>query len=169
MFDLKFSQPSKWPFIRCRWKPVSIWQHWIHSHLRNSVKEKLREGNTEVAVILGGFASKFQLLRVSINKPFKVYSYMREEWNKWMMDETQHEFTSKGGLIRPAIKQACQWIKQSWSRVREVNIVKSLKKCGISNALDGKEDHIIYKEDNDDDEEKEEEEEKSSNYDFQGF
>jgi hypothetical protein len=44
-----------------------------------------------------------QPLDVLINKPFKVY--MREEWNKWMMDETQHEFTPKGALKRPTIKQ----------------------------------------------------------------
>jgi hypothetical protein len=48
-------------------------------------------------------------------------------------------------------------------------IVKSFKKCGISNALDGSEDHLIYEEDNDDDEEEEEEEEESSDYNFQGF
>ena len=49
----------------------------------------------------------------------------------------------------------CQWIKQSWARVREDIIVKYFKKCGISNALDGSEDHLIYEEDNDDDEEEE--------------
>jgi hypothetical protein len=51
--------------------------------------------------------------------------------------------------------------------VREHIIVKSFKKCGISNALDGSEDHLIYEEDNDDDEEEEEEE--SSDDNFQGF
>jgi hypothetical protein len=135
------------------------------SHLKNSVKEKLRQGNTELAVIPGGLTSQLQPLDVSINKPFKVY--MREEWNKWMMDETQHEFTPKGALKLPTIKQVCQWIKQSWSTVREDIIVKSFKKCGISNTLDCSEDHLIYEEDNDDDEEEEEEE--SSDDDFQGF
>ncbi|KAJ9577336.1 hypothetical protein L9F63_006080, partial [Diploptera punctata] len=69
------------------------------------------------------------------------------------MDETQHEFTPKGALKRHTIKQVCQW-----SRVREVIIVKSFKKCGVNNALDGSEDHLIYEEDNDDDEGEEEEE-----------
>jgi hypothetical protein len=54
---------------------------------------------------------------------------MREEWNKWMMDETQHEFTPKRALKRPTITQVCQWIKQSWSTVREDIIVKPFKKC----------------------------------------
>ena len=60
-------------------------------------------------------------------------------------DETQYRITPKGALKRPTIKQVCQWIKQSWSRVREDIIVKSFKKCGISNALDGSEDHLIFK------------------------
>ena len=63
-----------------------------------------------------------------------------------------------------------QWIKQSWSRVREDIIVKSNKKCGTSNALNGSEDHLIYEEDNDDDDndndEEEEEGEECSNDNF---
>ncbi|KAJ9601138.1 hypothetical protein L9F63_000717 [Diploptera punctata] len=55
--------------------------------------------------------------------------------------------------------------KNSWSRVREDIIVKSFKKCGVSNALDGSEDHLMYEEDNDDNEEKEE---ANSGDDFQG-
>ena len=41
--------------------------------------------------------------------------------------------------------------------------MKSFKKCGISNALDGSEDQLVYEEDNDD-----YEEEESSDDDFQG-
>ena len=95
------------------------------------MKEKLRQGNTELAVILEGLASQLQPLDVSINKIFKVY--MKEEWNKWMMVETQDE----------------------WSRVREDIIVKFLKKNGISNFLDGSEDHLIYEEENDEQQEEE--------------
>ena len=79
-----------------------------------------------------------------------------------MMDETQHEFTPKGAVKRPTIKQVCQWIKQSWSRVREDITVKSFKKCSIRNDLNGSENHLIYEEDNDDDEG--EEEKSSDNY-----
>jgi DDE superfamily endonuclease. len=62
--------------------------------LKNSVKEKVTQGKTELAVILGEPTSQLQPLHPSINKPFKVY--MREEWNKWMMDKIQHQFTPKG-------------------------------------------------------------------------
>ena len=49
--------------------------------------------------------------------------------------------------------------------MREDTIVKFFKKCGIINALNGSEGHIIYKEDNNDDEEEIEE----SSDDFQGL
>ena len=117
------------------------------------MKEKLRQGNTELAVILGGRASQLQPLDISINKPFKVY--MIEEWNKGMVSETQCQFTPKGVLKRPTIKGVCQWIKQSWSRVRKNIIVESFKRCGISNVLDGSEEHLIYEEDSHEDEEDE--------------
>ena len=47
-----------------------------------------------------------------------------------------------------------QWVKQSWSIVRE-DIIIYFKKCGISNDLDGSEDHLMYAEDKDDNEEEE--------------
>ena len=37
-------------------------------------------------------------------------------------------------------------MKNSWQRVKSETIVKSLKKCGISNILDGSEDDILYEE-----------------------
>jgi len=37
-------------------------------------------------------------------------------------------------------------VKNSWQRVKSETIVKSLKKCGISIALDGSEDDILYEE-----------------------
>ena len=83
---------------------------------------------------------------------------MIEEWNKGMVSETQCQFTPKGVLKRPTIKGVCQWIKQSWSRVRE-DIVKFFKICVINNAVNGSKDHLIYEADNDDIEEEEEEEE----------
>jgi hypothetical protein len=36
--------------------------------------------------------------------------------------------------------------ENSWQRVKSEAIVKSFKKCGISNALEGSEDDILYQE-----------------------
>jgi DDE superfamily endonuclease. len=75
----------------------------FNSHLKNSLKEKLRNWNTELAVILRGLTSQLQSLDVSINKPFKMY--VREEWNIWMIDEIHYEFMPKGALKQSTIKQ----------------------------------------------------------------
>ena len=37
-------------------------------------------------------------------------------------------------------------MKNSWQRVKSETIVKSFKECGISTALDGSEDDILYAE-----------------------
>jgi DDE superfamily endonuclease. len=44
----------------------------FNSHLKNFMKEKLRQENTKLAVIVGRLTSQLQLLDISINKT-KVY------------------------------------------------------------------------------------------------
>ena len=38
----------------------------------------------------------------------------------------------------------CQWILEVWNSIPIEMIIKSFKKCGISNALDGTEDDLLY-------------------------
>jgi len=68
---------------------------------------------------------------------------MHEEWAKWTEAPTHH-VTSTGRVKRPSISNVCEWVKNSWQRIKSETIVKSFKKCGISNALDGSEDDILY-------------------------
>ena len=49
-------------------------------------------------------------------------------------------------MKRPSIYNVCEWVKNSGQRVKSETIVKYLKKCGISNALNGSEDDILYEE-----------------------
>ena len=49
-------------------------------------------------------------------------------------------------MKRPLISNVCEWVKNSWQWVKSETIVKSFKKCGISNVLDGSEDDILYEE-----------------------
>jgi hypothetical protein len=44
------------------------------------------------------------------------------------------------------MRSSISGVKNSWQRVKSVTIVKSLKKCGFSNALDGSEYDILYEE-----------------------
>jgi hypothetical protein len=59
-------------------------------------------------------------------------------------------------------------VKNSWKQVKSETIVKSLKKCGISNALDGSEDDILYEE-SDTSSENNHEHDLSGSDDFLGF
>lgn len=118
----------------------------FRAHITESAKILAAELKTHLAVIPGGLTSQLQPLDVSINKPFK--GFMREEWIKWIEAPT-HDFTPTGRMKRPSISTVCEWVKKSWQKVKTETIVKSFKKCGISNALDGSEDDILYEESDD--------------------
>ena len=63
----------------------------------------------------------------------------------------------------------CEWVKNSWKRVKSDSIVKSFKKCGISNALDGREYDILYEESDASSENNREDDFTGSDDDFLGF
>ena len=60
-------------------------------------------------------------------------------------------------------------MKNSWQRVKSETIVNSFKKCGISNALDGSEDDILYEESDASSENNCEDDFTGSDDDFLGF
>ena len=70
---------------------------------------------------------------------------MHQEWAKWIEAPTHH-ITPTGRVKRPLISNVCERVKNSWQRVKRETIVKSLKKCGISNAIDESEDDILCEE-----------------------
>ena len=93
---------------------------------------------------------------------------MDEEWTKWIEAPTNH-VTPTGRVKRPLISNVCEWVKNSWQWVKSETIVKSLKKCGISNALDGSEDDILYEESDVSSENNREDDFTGSDDDFLGF
>ena len=60
-------------------------------------------------------------------------------------------------------------MKNSWQWVKSETIVNSLKECGISNALDGIEDDILYEEGDASNENNHEDDFSGSDDDFLGF
>ena len=72
-------------------------------------------------------------------------------------------------MKRPSISNVCKWAKNSWQQVKSETIVTSLKKCGISNALDGSEDDILYEESDTSSENNHEDDFIGSDNDFLGF
>ena len=119
------------------------------THLMDSIKKKLSEGNTDTAIIPGGLTSQLQPLDVSINKPFK--DKVRVLWTEWMAGSTDHELTRGGRLKKPSITLWCEWLVKAWNEIDAAIIVKAFLKCGISNALDGSEDDMLYQEDDESD------------------
>ena len=67
------------------------------THLMQSVKKKLSQLNTDVAIIPGGLTGQLQPLDVSINKPFK--DRVRVHWSNWIAEDTEHILT-KGGRLK---------------------------------------------------------------------
>lgn len=111
------------------------------AHLTERVKEKLKGMKTVLAVIPGGLTSVLQPLDVSVNKPFK--GNFRKLYTQWMCDG-EHTYTPSGKLKRPPLTLILEWILKAWNAVKYETVVKSFKKCGISNHLDGREDCALW-------------------------
>ena len=93
---------------------------------------------------------------------------MCEEWTKWIESPTHH-VTLTGRVKWPSISNVCEWVKNSWQRVKSETIVKSLKKCGIRSALDRTQDDILYEESDASNENNCEDDFTGSDDDFLGF
>ena len=52
--------------------------------------------------------------------------------------------------LRAAPSEVAQWVSAAWKAIPESIIVRSFKKCYISNALDGSEDDILWEDDGED-------------------
>ena len=109
----------------------------FRGHLVESVKKKFRENGFDLAVIPGGLTSICQPLDVAINKPFK--NNLHKEWHLWMANGGAGE-TAAGNLRRARLSEVCGWVKCSWNNISDEVIIKSFKKCGISNSLNELED-----------------------------
>ena len=67
-----------------------------------------------------------------------------------MAGSTDHALTRAGQLKKPSVTLWCEWIVKAWNEIDSAIIIKSFKKCGISNALDGSEDDMLYQDDESD-------------------
>ena len=115
-------------------------------HRDDNTKAMLTQLNTDLAIIPGGLTSMLQPLDVSINMPFKCH--MREQWNAWLDGSSgSQSMTSTGRLRKPDLDLVCQWILNAWEKIPSSMVQKSFKKCSITNALDGTEDHLVYETD----------------------
>jgi len=52
--------------------------------------------------------------------------------------------------LRTAPSEVARWVSAAWKAIMESIIVRSLRKCCISNALDGSEDDVLWEDDDED-------------------
>ena len=60
------------------------------------------------------------------------------------MQPAGNDLTPTSRIKEASITQVCDWILRLLNSVKKEVVVKSFKKCGISNAMDGTEDNEIY-------------------------
>ena len=63
------------------------------------------------------------------------------------MSHGDFELNKGGNLKKPQYNLICKQILEVWKDIPSEMIIKSFKKCGISNALDGTEDDLLYSSD----------------------
>ena len=121
--------------------------HAFKGYLIDSAKNQLRKMKTELVVIPGGTPTALQPMDVSINKPFK--DRLRQHYLTRIADPAR-ELTETGKIKRPAPSEIAWLVSAASKAIPESIIVRSFKKCYISNALDGTEDDILREDDGED-------------------
>ena len=135
-------------------RKLLVWDA-FRAHKCPAVKEMVSDrvvGNSDVAMIPGGCTSLLQPADLSWNKPFK--DHLREAWDDWLING-EHTFTKGKNMRKPTISLMLQWIVEAWESLSTDIIIRSFKKPGISNAMDGTEDDMLWIGDEDDDENEE--------------
>ena len=57
-------------------------------------------------------------------------------------------YTLSGKKRAPSKELVLTWINRTWNEIARDSIQKSLKSCGIANAVDGSEDDAVWDEEN---------------------
>ena len=102
---------------------------------------------TELVVIPGGMTSVLQPMDVSINKPFK--DRLSHQYLTWIADPAR-ELTETGKIKCAASSEVARWVSAAWKAILESIIIRSFKKCCISNALDRSKDDILCQDNGED-------------------
>lgn len=95
--------------------------------------------NSELVFVPPGCTPVAQPMDVNINHGFKAH--MRWSWALWM--EGPHDLTPAGNICPPRRQDVVNWVSAAWEAISVDTIVTGFKRCGISAALDGSEDHLL--------------------------
>jgi len=84
------------------------------AHLTDAVKNKVKQTNSELAIIPGELTKELQPLDIGVNKAFKVK--LQAAWEQWMT-ECEHTSTKTGRQRRGTYTTICQCIVDAWAKV----------------------------------------------------
>ncbi|KAK3549935.1 hypothetical protein QTP86_016788 [Hemibagrus guttatus] len=101
----------------------------MRAHLTATVKNRVKQMNSELAIIPGGLTKELQPLDIGVNGAFKVK--LRAAWERWMTDG-EHTFTKTHGRQRRAsYATICEWIVDAWAKISALTVVRAFAKVGI--------------------------------------
>lgn len=134
---------SKLYGVNNRRRRLLVWDA-FRGHITSGVKDLVKTRyNSDMAVIPGGCTCKLQPADVSWNRPFKAR--LAELYDEWLFNGPVDN-TRYGNRRPPSKALLLSWIKDSWATITPEVIRKSFKKCGVTVALDGTEDHLFQAE-----------------------
>lgn len=79
-------------------------------HIMDSVKDVLHKMKIDTAVVPGGCTKYIQPADVSWNKPFNVKNSLHDQYDDFISDDANLEFTKNGNPKAPPLEISCQWI-----------------------------------------------------------
>lgn len=55
-----------------------------------------------------------------------------------------HQVTPTGKIKRASLTQVANWVMEAWRTISQDIIIKSFKKCCLTNSMDGSEDDALW-------------------------
>ena len=113
------------------------------AHESEELLKEAKSRNVDIIIIPGGCTSKIQPVDVCLNRPFKCI--MRHKWKEYMEEQVEKD-PGLSKLVTPSKEIVCQRISAGldYLRTNKEMVKKSFLVCGISNALDGSQSHLIH-------------------------
>ncbi|KAF4083566.1 hypothetical protein AMELA_G00143600 [Ameiurus melas] len=100
----------------------------MRAHLTATVKNEVKQMNSELAIIPGGLTKELQPLGIGVNRAFKVK--LRAVWERWMTD-SKHTITKTGRQRLASYATICEWIVDAWAKVSALTVVRAFAKASI--------------------------------------
>ena len=110
------------------------------AHLTGNVKKALTKSKIETVIIPEGCTKYIQARDVVWKKPFK--GRIEEFYDDWFANG-KHKYKDAGNMKPVPRRLLVQRVIKSWQDISNETLAKSMKSCGLTLAIDGKQDDLI--------------------------